>query len=52
MIGIDPYDGELLVLNAPARKEIKRIKLGHMPEGILVTPDGSRAYVAWSSPFL
>jgi YVTN family beta-propeller protein len=38
--------GDLLVLSAPARKEIKRIKLGHMPEGILVTRDGSQAYVA------
>jgi YVTN family beta-propeller protein len=38
--------GDLLVLNAPARREIKRIKLGHAPEGILVTPDGSHAYVA------
>jgi YVTN family beta-propeller protein len=38
--------GDLVVLNAPARKEIKRIKLGHMPEGILVTPDSSHAYVA------
>jgi YVTN family beta-propeller protein len=38
--------GDLLVLNAPARQEIKRIKLGHMPEGILIAPDGAHAYVA------
>lgn len=38
--------GELVVLDAPARKEIKRIVLGKMPEGILIAPDGSRAFVA------
>jgi YVTN family beta-propeller protein len=38
--------GELVVIDAPAKKEIKRIKMGRNPEGILVTPDGSRAYVA------
>jgi YVTN family beta-propeller protein len=38
--------GDLVVLDAPARKEIKRIALGRMPEGILIAPDGSRAFVA------
>ena len=38
--------GDLVVLDAVARKEIKRVKLGKSPEGILVVPDGSRAYVA------
>jgi YVTN family beta-propeller protein len=38
--------GELIVLDAPGRKEIKRIKLGKNPEGILVAPDGAHAYVA------
>jgi YVTN family beta-propeller protein len=38
--------GELVVLDPPAGKEGARIKLGHMPEGIVVTPDGTRAYVA------
>src|SRR3954467_4900812 len=38
--------GELVVLDAPARKEIKRIALGKMPEGILIAPDGGRAFVA------
>jgi YVTN family beta-propeller protein len=38
--------GELLVLNASERKEIKRIKIGKMPEGVLIAPDGSQAYVA------
>jgi YVTN family beta-propeller protein len=40
--------GELLVLDASARKEIKRLKIGRAPEGILMSPDGSRAYVAVS----
>jgi YVTN family beta-propeller protein len=38
--------GELIVVKASARSEVKRMKLGRSPEGILVTPDGSRAYVA------
>jgi YVTN family beta-propeller protein len=38
--------GELVVLDRASRKELKRIKLGKMPEGILIPPDGSRAYVA------
>jgi YVTN family beta-propeller protein len=38
--------GELVVLDAAARKEIKRIPLGRMPEGILVPPAGGVAYVA------
>jgi YVTN family beta-propeller protein len=37
--------GELLVLDAATRKEIQRVKLGKMPEGILMARDGSRAYV-------
>ena len=38
--------GELVVLDVPGRKEIKRLKLGKNPEGILVAPDGAHAYVA------
>ena len=38
--------GELVVLDAPARKEIKRIPLGKMPEGILMPATGGVAYVA------
>ena len=38
--------GELVVLDAPARKEIKRIPVGKMPEGILVPATGGVAYVA------
>ena len=38
--------GELVVLDAPARKAITRIPLGRMPEGILIPPAGGVAYVA------
>jgi YVTN family beta-propeller protein len=38
--------GELIVLDRGSRKEVKRLPLGHSPEGILITPDGSRAYAA------
>ena len=38
--------GELLVLERATRKEIKRMKLGRQTAGILVEPDGARAYVA------
>jgi YVTN family beta-propeller protein len=33
-------------VDAAARKEFKRIALGRSPEGILIPPDGSRAFVA------
>src|SRR5262249_10236000 len=38
--------GELVVIDAPARKEIKRLALGRAPEGILIPPEGGRAFVA------
>jgi len=38
--------GELIVIDASGRKEVKRLALGRAPSGILVVPDGSRAYVA------
>src|SRR3954451_732533 len=38
--------GDLVVVDATARKEIKRVALGKSPEGILIAPDGSRAFVA------
>ncbi|HET9320105.1 MAG TPA: cytochrome D1 domain-containing protein, partial [Bryobacteraceae bacterium] len=41
----DLEGGELVVLDRAARKQIKRIQLGRSPEGILIVPDGSRAYV-------
>jgi YVTN family beta-propeller protein len=38
--------GDLVVLDVLARKAIRRIPLGRMPEGILVPAGGSRAFVA------
>ncbi len=40
--------GDLLVLAAAARTEVKRMSLGRGAAGILMAPDGSRAYVAVS----
>ena len=40
--------GDLVVLDAATRREIKRLNLGHGAAGILIVPDGSRAYVAVS----
>ncbi len=42
----DLEGGTLVVIDAPARKVLKRVPLGRSPEGILIVPDGSRAYVA------
>ncbi len=39
---------DLVVLEASTRKEIKRIKLGRGSAGILMQPDGVRAFVACS----
>ncbi len=44
----DLTGGELVVLDVATRKEVKRIPLGKAPEGILIAPDGLRAYVAVS----
>jgi YVTN family beta-propeller protein len=38
--------GALIVVDAGQRKAVKRIALGKNPEGILIQPDGARAYVA------
>ena len=38
--------GEVIVVDAASRKEIKRLALGKMPEGILIPPGASRAFVA------
>lgn len=40
--------GELVVLDAGTRKEAKRLSLGKKAEGILIAPDGARAFVAVS----
>ena len=37
---------DLVVLEAAARKEAKRVKIGRGAAGILMQPDGSRAFVA------
>jgi len=42
----DATTGDLIVVDVAARKEIKRLKLGRSVAGILVQPDGARAYVA------
>ncbi|MGH9496939.1 MAG: YncE family protein [Candidatus Sulfotelmatobacter sp.] len=39
---------DLVVLDAHARKEVKRIPLGHGAAGIEMQPDGSRAFVGCS----
>jgi YVTN family beta-propeller protein len=44
----DLQAGEVVILNVSARKETRRLKLGHGAAGILVVPDGSKAYVAVS----
>lgn len=44
----DPAGGELVVVEAASRKERKRIHIGRNPQGIVVVPDSSRAYVALS----
>jgi YVTN family beta-propeller protein len=38
--------GDLLIIERATRKDVKRIKLGSQPAGILIPPDGARAYVA------
>lgn len=39
---------ELAILNAGTRKDVKRVKIGRGAAGILVQPDGVRAFVACS----
>ncbi len=41
--------GELTIYDAKSRKEVKRLKIGHGAAGILMDPDGSRAFVACSA---
>jgi len=40
--------GDLIVIDVSSRKPIKQLHLGKSTEGILIVPDGSRAYVAVS----
>lgn len=40
--------GDLLIYDAQSQKELKRVKVGTGAAGILMAPDGSRAFVACS----
>ena len=42
----DLGNGDLLVMDAATRKEVKRMHLGKSVEGVFVAPDGARAFVA------
>jgi YVTN family beta-propeller protein len=42
----DPGSNDMVIIDATARKELKRFTVGRQPEGILISPDGARAYVA------
>jgi YVTN family beta-propeller protein len=42
----DLTNGGLIVVDVDTRKEVKRLTLGRSIAGILIVPDGSRAYVA------
>jgi YVTN family beta-propeller protein len=44
----DLGSGDLVVMDTASRKEVKRMNLGKNAEGILILPDGSRAFVAVS----
>ncbi len=48
-LGAGSGDASLLVMDASSRKEVKQLKLGGGAAGILMAPDGSRAFVAVSS---
>lgn len=41
--------GELTIYNVKSHTEVKRLKVGHGAAGILMDPDGSRAFVACSA---
>ncbi len=45
----DLGNGDLIVVDAASRKEVKRVSLGHGAAGILVAPDGSVGYIAVSA---
>lgn len=44
----DLEGGELVILDAGSRKQVKRLALGKAPEGILIEPGGARAFIAVS----
>jgi YVTN family beta-propeller protein len=39
---------DLVIVDRATRKEVKRLTIGHGSGGILIQPDGARAYVAFS----
>lgn len=45
----DLRSGDLIAIDVATRKEVKRISMGRGCAGILIVPDGSRAYVAVSA---
>jgi len=47
-LGAGPDGASLVVMDAATHKEVKQLKLGGGSAGILVAPDGARAYVAVS----
>src|SRR5579863_1572928 len=48
-LGARAGDSSLVILDASTHKEVKQLSLGGGAAGILIAPDGSRAYVAVSS---
>jgi len=48
-LGAHAGDTSLVVIDAATRKEVKQFSLGGGAAGILIAPDGSRAYVAVST---
>jgi YVTN family beta-propeller protein len=47
LVFVSTLDGpDLVVLDAATRKEVKRVPIGHGAAGILMQPDGQRAFVA------
>jgi DNA-binding beta-propeller fold protein YncE len=41
-------NGDLFIYDAASRKEFKRVHIGHGAAGILVDPNGARAFIACS----
>jgi DNA-binding beta-propeller fold protein YncE len=39
-------DGDLVIYDAASRKKSKRVKIGHGAAGILMDPQGSRAFIS------
>ena len=46
MLISDAEGGEVVILDAQTKKVTNRVKVGNVPLGILIVPDGSRAYIA------